>query len=230
MGRRCRHLNHANLGSVFAIDARFLGLTNGAAVGTWADRGGSGRQVTGTGTARPTLDGNYVVFDGSNDEMIGSDSGLPTGDLFVSMVSHRVDTVAFNTFVAAMRYGQASAGSLFGLYYATNADFGTNSVGITQSGNAAGISASTGFPLILQVTRSSTTYTLTRNLASTTSKVMQTNTALAGSTGAVMGKSIGGAFAAVKVGGISIFSGLPSEMIKKRVAHSQGYSFKIATS
>jgi len=230
MGRRCRHLNHAHLGAMFALDARFLGLAEGAEVSTWADRGGSGRQVTGTSTARPVLNGNYVVFDGVNDELIGSDAGFPTGDLFISAVTLRVNTVAANAVVAVMRYGSSGAGQLVGVYYGNNSTFGTNGVGTTQSGDAIGVPNSTGFNLSVQISRSGTTYTARRNLASLDSKVMTTNTLLAGATGLVMGKTIGGSFSAVQAGAISVFAGLPSGSIEKRVAHSQGYSFKIASS
>jgi hypothetical protein len=231
MGRRHRHLNHAHLGAMFALDARFLGLAEGSLVSAWADRGGSGRQVTQSGTARPTLIGNYVDFDGTNDEMLGSDSGFPTGDYHACMTARCDIALGNGDYEPITGYGTATTGSAVVFTYATDAGFGTNAVGISQWGDAHGIASSVGGTIIYESRRSGSSYTHSRNGAAETSRTMTANTALGGASGLFVGSFgplLPGYFLNGRIGGITLFGAVPSASVRRRVAHSQALSFKIA--
>jgi hypothetical protein len=215
---------------MFALDARFLGLAEGASVSTWADRGGSGKQVTQTGTARPTLQGNWVSFDGANDEMLGSDSGFPTGDFFCSITAKANGSIADNTYDPILTYGSGSTGAAVLICYGTDVFFGTDAIGVSQYGDSIGIASSVGARLIYQLRRSSTSYLHSKNGGAETSKTMTTATVLGGTdrlaVGA-LGPIIPGQYLNGEIGAISLFASIPSESIRRRVAHSNALSFKL---
>jgi hypothetical protein len=233
MGRRHRHLNHSHLGAMFALDARFLGLAEGASVSTWSDRGGSGRQVTQSGAARPTLLGNFVDFDGSNDEMIGSDSGFPTGDYHACMVTACDISLANNDYEPVMGWGTATTGSAVVFTFATDPAFGTNSVGVSQWGDAQGIASSVGNTVMYESRRSGSSYIHSRNGGAETNRTMTTNTALGGASSLFIGSFgslLPGFFLNGRIGGVTLFGTVPSASVRRRVAHSQALSFKVAFS
>jgi hypothetical protein len=215
---------------MFALDARFLGLAEGASVSTWADRSGSGKQVSQTGTARPTLQGNWVVFDGVNDEMLGSDSGFPTSDYFCSLAAKCELSLSNPDYEPVMGYGTATTGAAVVFSYATDISFGTNAIGISQWGDSFGIASSTGSKLIYQSRRSGTSYLHSRNGGTETSKTMTTSTALKGTDGLFLG-SFGTLLAGYhlngQIGGMTLFSYIPAAPTRNRIAHSQAISFKL---
>ena len=138
-----------------ALDARFLGLANGASVGTWADRGGSGRQVTQTGTARPTLQGNWVSFDGTNDEMLGNDAGQPTGDFFISTAAYSsLSSLPLSDYEPIYCYGQAVTGRSVIITFGDYINLGNDAIGFTPYSDGFGIANSLGARLIYQLRRS----------------------------------------------------------------------------
>jgi hypothetical protein len=231
MGRRHRHLNHAHLGAMFALDARFLGLAEGSPVSTWADRGGSGRQVTQSGTARPTLIGNFVDFDGADDQMLGSDSGFPTGDYHACMVARCDIALVADDYEPIIGYGSATVGSAVVFTYATDPAFGTNAVGVSQWGTAHGITSSVGSAIMYESRRSGSSYTHSRNGQAETSRTMTTNTALGGASGLFVGSFgsfLPGYFLNGRIGGATLFGAVPSAPVRRRVAHSQALSFKVS--
>lgn len=73
MHRRTRHLNPSSAGAVVALDARFLKLSDGAAITSWTNRTGTNNLTQATAANQPTFKtaiqgGSPVVrFDASND-------------------------------------------------------------------------------------------------------------------------------------------------------------------
>lgn len=85
MHRRVRHLNPAQCGARIALDARFItGVSDGAALDTWASRPPATATATQTGSARPTYNTAIVngrpavTFDATDDSMSFDATGRST--------------------------------------------------------------------------------------------------------------------------------------------------------
>ena len=229
MGRRVRHLNYAHLGAALTLDPRFLSVAEGASVTSMADRGTSGRTVSNSGTARPTMGYPWLVFDDAFDqELLGSDTGLPTGQFFLSVVSRTEETGGL--FDPVLTYGTNTTGQALMLNYSSdqlNADVWGFS--ITQSGSQVNQS------IISRYWRTATDRFLSFNGGSTVSDNTLLGTVVPRS--GTDGLAIGGyGWAATdrnltgRIGSIVLFGSVPSSSLQKRVAHSQAFAYKIAHS
>jgi hypothetical protein len=229
---------------VLVLDARYIDQADNTAVSTWADRSASGYDFSqATGANQPTLQtgevgGSSIVrFDGSNDKLIRSDTGFPTGNVTLIMLCKQNNTMANNEFRTAFGYGQAvlTGGMWFG--YGEDINYGTEALGVSQYGNALGISSSTQVHLVGSFTRNSTTYAVWKNGGSKATKTMTTATATYGANGAAVGANGLGAtnagYPAYLNGDIGtiIYAGSEwSDSLRRKFESAEAYSWKIACS
>lgn len=244
MRARQRHVNARHAGAVLVLDARYINQGDNTAVSTWSDRSGSGYDFSqGTGANQPFLQtgevgGSSIVrFDGSNDKLIRSDTGFPTGDFTLVMLCKQNNNMVNAEFRTAFGYGQAVLNSGIWLGYGEDGNYGTEALGVSQYGNAIGISSSTQVHLVGSFTRNSTTYAVWKNGASKTTKTMTTSTAVYGTNGAAVGANGLGAanagFPSYLNGDIGtiIYAGSEwSDSLRRKFESSVGYSWKIACS
>lgn len=121
MRRRHRHLNPIHAGATYAWDTRFNkdSLTDGTAVGTWTDRGGStatesvsGNRPSWEDDATNNINGVPVVkFDGSNDRLQTASTTSATALSCVAVCKRPWTTGKYAPIVAS-NYG-ATAGIAF---------------------------------------------------------------------------------------------------------------------
>jgi hypothetical protein len=161
----------------------------------WYDQSGNGINVTqGTNANQPqivsggtvlTRNGKPVLrFDGSNDFLGGTDTGLPTGAASYAIPAYCDEaSLATNTFRTLFSYGNASVGSSVIPLFATEFNIGTNGIGITQYGDAMGIANQLQQYKLMFFNKPASTGTWDMWFgASSASKSMVTNTSLNGGT------------------------------------------------
>lgn len=176
----------------------FVGAGNGF-VKTWYDQSGNAKNVTQTTAAnQPQIvsSGEVVTqgtrpalsFDGSNDYLEGSDTGLPTGaGTFASVSRYGAASITATDYKVIVSYGATSTGSGVHLLYGSDAVFGNNSLGISQYGDTFGSAAQLQQHNLQFVTKPATIGTWKQWINDTTSasKSMTTNTTLAGTSGSL---------------------------------------------
>jgi len=172
----------------------FVGAGNGF-VKTWYDQSGNSKNVTQTTAAsQPQIVSSGSVisqgtrpalsFDGTNDYLEGSDTGLPTGAAtFVAVSRYNQATLAPTDYKVVMCYGTESIGSGVHLLYCSDAVMGLKSLGVSQYGDSFGTEDQFQKHNLQFVTKPATTGTWKQWINDTTSasKSMTTNTTLGGS-------------------------------------------------
>lgn len=242
MRARHRHLNARHAGAMFVLDARFIAQSDNTAVSTWADRSGNGYDVSqATGANQPTLQtgevgGSAIVrFDGSNDTLGRSDTGFPTGNITFIGVSKQNNSLATGNYGGVMLYGQSSLTRGVLVMYGTDVNYGTNSFGPSQYGDAVGISNSTGSYNVTSWYRSSTNYSVHINGGAATTKSMTTATTLQGTNGLHIGSSTFSQttpanFLNGDIGNVILFASSLADSLRRRLERGCGLTWKIACS
>jgi hypothetical protein len=224
---------------VLALDSRFItGLSDGDSVATWEDRTNNNYDVTQSSSgSRPLFKaaqsgGSSVVrFDGSNDRLLRSDTGFPTGDFTTIVVAKETRTLSGGQYGAVFHYGAASIGASVFVLFGDDSNIGDDSFGASQFGDAFGVANSTGRYIIGRISRTSTSYDARVDGGSSSSKTMTTSTSLRGADGFSIGAynpGVGGGNLNGDVGVIAIFSSALSSPLSRRVEHAAAFSFKIA--
>jgi hypothetical protein len=172
--------------------ATFCSGTDGFVV-TWFDQSGNAKDVTQTtaanqpqivssGTVLTRNSKPVVRFDGSNDYLGTTDTGLPTGAASYAIATYYTDSsIPTNVLSMLFWYGNASIGSTVSALFATEFNIGTNGIGVTQYGDAKGIANQLQQYKLMFINKPASTGTWNMWFGSdTTSKSMTTNTALNG--------------------------------------------------
>ena len=241
MRARQRHLNARHAGAMFVLDARFIDQSDNTAVSTWADRSGNSYDVSqSTGANQPTLQtgevgGSSIVrFDGSNDYLVRSDTGFPTGDITIVGVNKQNNALASAEYRTVLSYGQAASGKAVFYAYGEDINFGTDAFGISQYADAVAISSSTGKYNIASVYRSGSDYGVRINGGAATTKNMTTSTATHGANGLTVGSNnaaVGfGSYLNGDIGNVLFFNSNLSESLRRRFERGCGLTWKIACS
>jgi len=243
MGRRCRHLNPRNMGAIQSVDARFIqGLSNGSSVGTWADRCGLRDYSQSTPGLQPTYTANSINgqpsirFDGGNDVLECASTSLGTS--FSGFAVVKEDAGSYSFIWAARQnlgftnvqtltldestdriyiFGDPTGGGAYE-YRATSAASFTqwNLVSVASTGTAEAD---------VKFRQSGTALTTTRTLSGPSASYYL------GAMGALPFYSDYALWSAMNISAATIFSsGSISASMQKRMEHSLGYSFKLATS
>lgn len=176
----------------------FVGAGDGF-IKTWYDQSGNSKNVTQTTAAnQPKIVSSGAVitqgtrpavsFDGSNDYLEGSDTGLPTGvATYASVSRYSAASITATDYKVIVAYGATTTGSGVHLLYGSDAAMGTNSLGISQYGDTFGSEAQLQKHNLQFVTKPATTGTWKQWINDTTSatKSMTTNTTLVGTSGSL---------------------------------------------
>lgn len=241
MRARQRHLNARHAGAMFVLDARFINQADNTAVSTWADRSGNGYDVSqATGANQPTLQtgevgGSSIVrFDGSNDYLVRSDSGFPTGNLTIIGVHKQNNTISTEEYRCILHYGQASSGAAVFDSYGENAVWGSEAFGISQYGDQISIVSATQRYIIGSVYRSGTSYGVRIDGGAPATKTMTTATATYGANGLTVGSfnaSLSyGSYLNGDIGTVLLFNSNLSDSLRRRFERGCGLTWKIACS
>lgn len=239
MHRRHRHLNARDAGATMVLDARFISGNDGDAIGTWSSRTSSTYDMTqATSGKRPLLrlgangmNGQATVtFDGSDDMMEGVNESLTN----------------FTIVYTAQNTGSSTTRVVFGHVSSTNYAeypycyiFTNNRYRVVTSNNvtflpAENTDSSTGAHVVSN-TFDQTTLRISvdgnADGTSTPSYSTITNNKWSIGAGNEFGAPNGVLFFNSKLSAISVFKSVKvSDPLRKRLNHSQAYSFKIACS
>lgn len=249
MHRRVRHLNPAQCGAQIAMDARFItSLADGDPVSTWSSRAPATIQATQTLTSRPTYRVNSIggrpalEFDGSNDflafDAAGTNlmNGVPSIMATVVVKIDGANDANQNTLwwstnggVTQARFGpQARVGSSAVARIQSRRLDADSQINGSTTGNTAtaciagyiGDPAGGGdfFSAVNGINGAATNYAATGNYSATNSA--------AANIGAISTtvNRLDGFIAAVVV-----MTPMPAEPVRRRIRHSLGFSFRIAT-
>jgi len=204
---------------------------NGGNVRRWEDKSGNARHYT-IASNNPTrsaaaVNGKDSVAFATNQCLRRSDSGYPTGNLTFCMVARTNSSFSDGQYACCMHYGANSIGSGVFIQYGTDsAQSISNGISVSQFGASSGVSSATNADIVFAVTRSGTTYNTRLNGgASTSSRVMTTNTSLSGfTTIGAYNASLGGAFLTGRISEIVLVNSNSSDLekIEGYLAHKWG--------
>lgn len=239
MHRRARHLNAASAGAMFVLDARYINQADNSAVSTWKDRSSNGYDVTqATGANQPTLQtgevgGSSIVrFDGSNDYLIRSDTGFPTGNLTIIGVHKQSSLIpSGGNYRSILQYGSAALGQAIFHFYGDDTNVPNDGFGISNYGDAIGIENATLVYNIASTYRIGTTYYVRLNGGNAVTKTMTVSTTLFGANGLAIGSfnaAVGiGSYLGGDIGSVMVFNSALNDSLRKRIEHSSAFSFKL---
>lgn len=249
MRARVRHISPGSLGFQVAMDARFLALSDNAAVATWSPRKNAAYGATAAGTAQPTYKANSinglpaVQFDGTSDCM-NFDSGalaLPNGSAGLVAIAVAVcDNAAADATqnVIFFSNGLLNSSTRFAMRAAVSNAASLSSTGrrldadtLAGTGNISGATAPGVWQVFADWAGNSLQCRMNGgNAVSTTYSSGAGNCSATNSVAANLGgqatsaSRLSGRIAAVAIG-----SPLLGQPVRMRVRQALGFSFKIAT-
>ena len=170
--------------------ATFCSGTDGFVV-TWFDQSGNAKDVTQTtaanqpqivssGTVLTRNSKPVVRFDGSNDYLGTTDTGLPTGAASYAIATYCDEaSLSSGNYRTVFSYGNASIGSSVIPLFGDDFNLGNDAIGLTQYGDAYGIANQLQQYELLFFNKPNTTGTWAMWFgASSATKSMTTNTSL----------------------------------------------------
>jgi hypothetical protein len=245
MGRRCRHFPWKAVGASAALDARRItGLSNGAAVATWADVSGNARDFSNSISGeRPTyesagINGQPTVLNAAGKGLCFP-TALPVGGSGEESQFHifRFNTTGFG-YQVVFSNGHTGGNSMAVLASATGDSLTVYNVGSESNGSAitttSMVASATGGPSGRSLWRNGVSETVTNPTTPNATTRAVGTVDLAIFNGQDYGAGVGcDKYNSVFRGSIGIASSLPyivTAPIRKRIEHSLAFSYKLPCS